>query len=38
MEGISTEPQVLYLLENGVDVLIYQGVLDLAYNTVGNRK
>jgi cathepsin A (carboxypeptidase C) len=32
-EGISTEPQVLYLLESGIDVLIYQGMLDLACNT-----
>lgn len=35
-EGISTQPQVLYLLENGVDVLFYQGNLDLACNTAGN--
>ena len=32
-EGITTQPQVLYLLESGIDVLIYQGVLDLACNT-----
>ena len=32
-EGLTTEPQVLYLLESGVDVLIYQGMLDLACNT-----
>ena len=32
-EAISTEPQVLYLLESGIDVLIYQGMLDLACNT-----
>lgn len=34
--GISTQPQVLYLLENGIDVLFYQGNLDLACNTAGN--
>jgi len=34
--GISTQPQVLYLLENGVDTLFYQGNLDLACNTAGN--
>jgi cathepsin A (carboxypeptidase C) len=34
--GISTQPQVLALLENGVDVLFYQGNLDLACNTAGN--
>lgn len=34
--GISTQPQVLYLLESGVDVLFYQGNLDLACNTAGN--
>lgn len=34
--GTSTQPQVLYLLENGVDVLFYQGNLDLACNTAGN--
>jgi len=34
--GISTQPQVLYLLENGVDALFYQGNLDLACNTAGN--
>jgi cathepsin A (carboxypeptidase C) len=32
-EGISTQPQVLYLLESGIDILIYQGMLDLACNT-----
>jgi cathepsin A (carboxypeptidase C) len=31
--GISTEPQVIFLLESGIDVLIYQGMLDLACNT-----
>lgn len=34
--GISTQPQVLYLLDNGIDVLFYQGNLDLACNTAGN--
>jgi cathepsin A (carboxypeptidase C) len=34
--SISTQPQVLYLLESGVDVLFYQGNLDLACNTAGN--
>lgn len=34
--SISTQPQVLYLLENGIDVLFYQGNLDLACNTAGN--
>jgi cathepsin A (carboxypeptidase C) len=38
MRGISTEPQVLYLLENEVDVFIYQGVPDFARNTAGNWK
>ena len=33
---ISMQPQVLYLLENGIDVLFYQGNLDLACNTAGN--
>ncbi|EUC30149.1 hypothetical protein COCVIDRAFT_21516 [Bipolaris victoriae FI3] len=32
----STQPQVLYLLEHGIDVLFYQGNLDLACNTAGN--
>jgi cathepsin A (carboxypeptidase C) len=35
-QRISTQPQVLYLLENGIDVLFYQGNLDLACNTAGN--
>lgn len=35
-EGMSTQPQVLYLLENNIDVLFYQGNLDLACNTAGN--
>lgn len=34
--SISTQPQVLYLLESGIDVLFYQGNLDLACNTAGN--
>ncbi|KAF2866359.1 Alpha/Beta hydrolase protein [Massariosphaeria phaeospora] len=34
--GISTQPQVLYLLDSGIDVLFYQGNLDLACNTAGN--
>jgi cathepsin A (carboxypeptidase C) len=33
---ISMQPQVLYLLEHGIDVLFYQGNLDLACNTAGN--
>ena len=35
-QGISLQPQVLYLLEHGVDVLFYQGNYDLACNTAGN--
>jgi cathepsin A (carboxypeptidase C) len=34
--GISTEPQVRYLLAKQIDVLFYQGNLDLACNTAGN--
>lgn len=34
--AISTEPQVRYILENEIDVLFYQGNLDLACNTAGN--
>jgi cathepsin A (carboxypeptidase C) len=34
--GVSMEPQVLYLLNSGIDVLFYQGNLDLACNTAGN--
>lgn len=34
--AISTQPQVLYLLDSGIDVLFYQGNLDLACNTAGN--
>ncbi len=33
---VNTMPQVKYVLENGVDVLIYNGNLDLACNTAGN--
>lgn len=36
--GISTEPQVQYLLANQIDVLFYQGNLDLACNTAGNLR
>jgi len=36
--GVSMEPQVRYILEKGVDVLIYQGNLDLACNTAGNLR
>lgn len=36
--GISMEPQVRYVLESGVDVLFYQGNLDLACNTAGNLR
>jgi cathepsin A (carboxypeptidase C) len=35
---ISMEPQVLYLLNSGIDILIYQGNLDLASNTAGNLR
>lgn len=35
---ISTQPQVLYLLENGISTLFYQGNLDLACNTAGNLR
>ncbi|RAR09377.1 carboxypeptidase y precursor [Stemphylium lycopersici] len=34
--ALSTQPQVLYLLEHGIDVLFYQGNFDLACNTAGN--
>jgi len=37
-EGLTTEPQVVYLLSKGIDTLIYQGNLDLACNTAGNLK
>lgn len=35
-QGISMQNQVLYLLNSGIDVLFYQGNLDLACNTAGN--
>ncbi|KAK3065078.1 hypothetical protein LTS18_011288 [Coniosporium uncinatum] len=35
-EGLTTQPQVQYLLQQGIDVLFYQGNLDLACNTAGN--
>jgi cathepsin A (carboxypeptidase C) len=34
--GFSMQPQVLYLLDHGIDVLFYQGNFDLACNTAGN--
>ncbi|KAF1955688.1 alpha/beta-hydrolase [Byssothecium circinans] len=37
-QPITMQPQVLYLLENGIDVLFYQGNLDLACNTAGNLR
>jgi cathepsin A (carboxypeptidase C) len=36
--GISTVPQVQYLLANQVDILLYQGNLDLACNTAGTKR
>ena len=35
---ISTEPQIRYILANQIDVLIYQGNLDLACNTAGAKR
>lgn len=35
---ISTGPQILYLLKNQIDVLLYQGNLDLACNTAGAKR
>ncbi|KAF2249308.1 alpha/beta-hydrolase [Trematosphaeria pertusa] len=35
---ITMQPQVMYLLESGIDVLFYQGNLDLACNTAGNLR
>lgn len=35
---ISTAKQMIYLLANQVDVLIYQGNLDLACNTAGAKR
>lgn len=37
-QPITMQPQVLYLLESGIDVLFYQGNLDIACNTAGNLK
>ncbi|PVI03174.1 alpha/beta-hydrolase [Periconia macrospinosa] len=37
-QPITMQPQVLYLLENGIDVLFYQGNFDLACNTAGNLR
>jgi len=37
-EGISMRPQIEYILLTGIDVLIYQGKLDLACNTAGNLR
>lgn len=36
--AITMQPQVMYLLDAGIDVLFYQGNLDLACNTAGNLK
>ena len=33
---LSMEPQMRFLLEAGIDVLLYQGKLDIACNTAGN--
>lgn len=33
---LSMQPQVQYLLEHGIDVMFYQGNLDLVCNTAGN--
>jgi cathepsin A (carboxypeptidase C) len=35
---ISLKPEVVYLLTNQIDVLIYQGNLDLACNTAGAKR
>ncbi|KAG4261221.1 hypothetical protein FPRO03_11772 [Fusarium proliferatum] len=37
-QEISTQSQILYLLDHGVDVLMYQGNFDLACNTAGNLR
>lgn len=37
-QPITMQPQVLYLLESGIDVLFYQGNLDIACNTAGNLR
>ncbi|TAQ84327.1 hypothetical protein B7494_g7335 [Chlorociboria aeruginascens] len=36
--GINLEPELQYILANQVDVLIYQGNLDLACNTAGAKR
>jgi cathepsin A (carboxypeptidase C) len=36
--GITMKPEVQYLLANQIDVLIYQGNLDLACNTAGAKR
>jgi cathepsin A (carboxypeptidase C) len=36
--GISMKPQLQYLLANQIDVLIYQGNLDLACNTASAKR
>lgn len=36
--GISLVPQIKYLLESEIDVLIYSGTLDLACNTAGSKR
>lgn len=35
---VNTMPQVKYNLENGIDVLVYNGNLDLACNSAGNKR
>lgn len=35
---ISLQPQIVFLLENQVDILIYQGNLDLSCNTAGAKR
>ncbi|KAK2668727.1 Peptidase S10, serine carboxypeptidase [Fusarium oxysporum f. sp. vasinfectum] len=37
-QEISTQSQILYLLDHDIDVLMYQGNLDLACNTAGNLR
>ena len=37
-QGISMEPQVQYLLNAQIDMMFYQGNLDLACNTAGNLR
>lgn len=36
--AISMQPEVQYLLANQIDILIYQGNLDLACNTAGTKR